>query len=109
MSGETNYIDTSALAKWYLNEEQSDEFTDWIQAIDRAIISELTRTEMRCLLARRRRMKELDRKSESRIFATFQTDIAEGQLLCPATPGGLYCNGGSCICLSCKKPWLYNC
>ena len=35
-------------------------------------------------------MKELDRESESRIFATFQTDIAEGQLLCPSTEAGCF-------------------
>ena len=90
MSVESNYIDTSALAKWYLNEELSDEFTDWIQTIDQAIISELTRTEMRCLLARRRRMKELDRESESKIFATFQSDMTDGQLLCAPLKDGSF-------------------
>lgn len=90
MSVESNYIDTNALVKWYLNEELSDEFTDWIQAIDQAIISELTRTEMRCLLARRRLMKELDRESESKIFATFQSDKTEGQLLCAPLNDGSF-------------------
>ncbi|MCP4042656.1 MAG: type II toxin-antitoxin system VapC family toxin [Gammaproteobacteria bacterium] len=92
MSAESNYIDTSALAKWYLNEARSDEFADWIQGIDLAIISELTKTEMRCLLARRRRMKELDRESEARIFTTFQSDIITGQLLCPPIEEGYFEN-----------------
>lgn len=90
MSAESNYIDTSALAKWYLNEAQSNEFSDWIQGVDQAIISELTQTEMRCLLAHRRRMKELDRESENLLFATFQRDIAEGHLLCPAIESGYF-------------------
>ncbi len=90
MSVENSYIDTSALAKWYLNEDMSDQFSDWIQAVDQTFISELTRTEMRCLLARRRRMKELDRESESKIFAIFQNDIAEGQLLCPVIHDGCF-------------------
>ena len=80
MSDESWYLDTSALAKWYLNEAGSDEFSAWIQGIDRATISELTETEMRCLLARRRRMRQLDCEMEARIFSTFQNDIAEGHL-----------------------------
>ena len=90
MSAESVYIDTSALAKWYLNEERSDEFTDWIQQVDQAVISDLTQTEMRCLLARRRRMKELDRDSETRIYAIFQSDITQGHLICPVIAHGAF-------------------
>ena len=89
MSADSNYIDTSALAKWYLNEEQSDEFSHWIQEATRVVISDLTQTEMRCLLARRRRMEDLDRESETRIYATFQNDISQGYLTCP--PIGTEC------------------
>lgn len=90
MNAESVYIDTSALAKWYLNEKNSDAFATWIQSIDQPIISELTETEMRCLLARRRRMNELDRESETKIFAVFQNDIASGHLSRPKMEKGCF-------------------
>ena len=74
------YLDTSALAKWYLNEPGSDAFVDYLQAIDVAIISRLTRTEMRSLLSRRRRMNELNAELESVLYAAFLEDIARGWL-----------------------------
>jgi hypothetical protein len=74
------YLDTSALAKWYLNESGSDAFVDYLQAIDVAIISRLTRTEMRSLLSRRRRMGELNAETESVLYAAFLDDIARGWL-----------------------------
>jgi len=78
------YLDTSAVAKWYLNEDGSDAFVAYIKGLDVAVISSLTRTEMRSLLARRRRMGDLDSALESLIFATFLDDIAGGFLsLCP--------------------------
>lgn len=72
------YIDTSALAKWYLNEEGSEEFTQYIQGVDTAVISSLTKTEMRSLFARRRRMCDIDVETESVLFAAFLDDIANG-------------------------------
>ena len=53
------YIDTSALAKWYLKESGSDAFVKYLQTLDVAVIISLTVTEMRSLLSRRRRMGEL--------------------------------------------------
>ncbi len=90
MKDESVYIDTSALAKWYLNEKNSDKFSAWIQEVDQPFISELTETEMRCLLARRRRMGELDRESETKIFSVFQNDVSAGHLLCPAMKAGCF-------------------
>jgi uncharacterized protein len=52
---ETIYFDTSALAKWYLNEENSDKVENYLQEQGVVAISELTVVEMRSLLARRRR------------------------------------------------------
>ncbi|MFZ0258043.1 MAG: type II toxin-antitoxin system VapC family toxin [Gammaproteobacteria bacterium] len=75
------YIDTSALAKWYLNERRSEDFAAWIQAEPQAHISTLTVVEMRCLLARRRRNHELSIELEQRVFATLQDDIAQGFLI----------------------------
>ena len=74
------YLDTSALAKWYLNEPHSEEFTLWIQDQADVHISSLTVAEMRCLLARRRRRHELSMEMEQKVMATFQDDIAQGFL-----------------------------
>lgn len=74
------YLDTSALAKWYLNEHGSDAFVAYLKQLDVAVVSSLSRTEMRSLLARRRRMGDLAPALESVIFATFLDDIAAGFL-----------------------------
>lgn len=75
------YLDTSALAKWYLNEAGSEQFSAWIAEQDDTHISTLTVTEFRCLLARRERMKELGSTSAQQIFATFEHDIEQGFLI----------------------------
>ena len=81
MSGERiAYLDTSALAKWYLNEGGSEAFVAFLQALDVAVVSSLTRTEVRSLLARRRRMGELNADLESLLFAAFEDDVAHGHL-----------------------------
>jgi len=74
------YLDTSALAKWYLNEVGSDVFVAWIKQQDDVHISSLTATEMRCLLARRKRMGEISAELEQQIFATFTEDVERGFL-----------------------------
>jgi uncharacterized protein len=74
------YVDTSALAKWYLNEAGSDTFADWIVEEDEPWISSLTELEMRCLLARRRRAGEIDSDAERRAFSTFREDLAHHHL-----------------------------
>jgi uncharacterized protein with PIN domain len=53
------YLDTGALAKWYLNEPFSEQFEAFIQEQPSAAISRLTVVEFRCLLARRRRAGEI--------------------------------------------------
>lgn len=75
------YLDTSILAKWYLNEENTDAATEYIQFLDRAVISSLTITEMRSLLAKRRRMRDFNEKIEQQIYATFLNDIDRGHLV----------------------------
>ena len=69
------YFDTSALAKWYINEAKSEDVEQYIREQGPVSISDLTVVEMRCLLARRRREKSIDAKMETEIFATFQEDI----------------------------------
>jgi len=58
----------------------ADAFVDYLQGIDVAIISRLTRTEMRSLLSRRRRMEELSAELESVLYAAFLEDVARGWL-----------------------------
>jgi hypothetical protein len=76
------YFDTSALAKWYLNESQSEAVEEYIRKCGPVGISDLTVVEMRSLLARRRREKEIDAEMENRVFATFEEDIRQGFLVC---------------------------
>lgn len=77
----TAYLDTSALAKWYVNERGSDAFVAYLQGLDLAAISSLTRAEMRSLLARRRCMGDFDAVLEAILFSAFLDDIASGALL----------------------------
>ena len=74
------YLDTSALAKWYLNEAGSEAFVAYLQGVQVAIISRLVQTEMRSLLSRRRRMGELSAQLESVLYAALLDDIAQGWL-----------------------------
>lgn len=74
------YLDTSALAKWYLNEPFSEEFEAFIQELPSAVISRLTVVEFRCLLARRRRAGEITKTVESRVYASFEKDVGAGFL-----------------------------
>lgn len=72
------YVDTSALAKWYLNEARSDDFEAYLREVDRPTISSLTVVETRSLLSRHRRMGHLSDRQEQEVFAQFQQDLAEG-------------------------------
>jgi len=74
------YLDTSALAKWYLNESGSDVFVSFLQSLDSAVVSSLTLTEMRSLLSRHRRMGDLTAELESLLFAAVREDIDRGWL-----------------------------
>jgi uncharacterized protein len=76
-----SYIDTSALAKWYLPEAGSEDFSKWMQHQDDTCISSLTLTEFRCLLARRWRMEMLSALEVQKIYARFKQDIAEAHLI----------------------------
>jgi hypothetical protein len=83
------YFDTSALAKWYLNEARSNDVEKYIQEHGPVDISELTVVEMRSLLARRRRERHIDPKAETRVFATFEEDIRQKFLILHPLPEGL--------------------
>lgn len=75
------YVDTSALAKWYLPEANSEVFASWMQGQTETCISSLTITEFRCLLARRQRMQLLNALQVQELYAKFQQDIQDGHLL----------------------------
>jgi predicted nucleic acid-binding protein len=74
------YVDTSALAKLYLNERGSEEFETFIVRQERAAISRLTAVEFRCLLARRRRAQELSAHAEGDVLRQFRSDVFNGYL-----------------------------
>ena len=74
------YLDTSALAKWYLNEPFSELFEAFIQEQATAAISRLTVVEFRCLLARRRRVGDITKTIESRVYTAFEKDVGAGFL-----------------------------
>jgi uncharacterized protein len=76
----STYLDTSALAKWYLNEARSEDFEAYLRVAPEPSISTLTVVEMRCLLSRHRRSDQLDAATERMVFAQFESDIAQGFL-----------------------------
>lgn len=86
---ETVYFDTSALAKWYLNESLSEHVEEYIREHGPVEISDLTVVEMRSLLARRRREKDFDAKTEMRVFAVFEEDIRQRFLIRHPMPESL--------------------
>lgn len=72
------YLDTSALAKRYLNEDGSEALDRFLMEEGRAWVSTLTAVEMRCLLARRVRSGEIDTAAEARVLAAFEEDLLAG-------------------------------
>ena len=74
------YVDTSALAKWYLNEPRSDDFERFAQRHAGLAVSRLTVLEMRSLLARRCRAGDLTHPFEREAAAAFAGDVRSGIL-----------------------------
>ena len=75
------YIDTSALAKWYVAESDSDAFDDFIRDNAGALISRLTVVEMRCLLARRQRNRQITPAIGQSAYRMFESHIRDGFLV----------------------------
>ncbi|MGH6900725.1 MAG: type II toxin-antitoxin system VapC family toxin [Geminicoccaceae bacterium] len=88
MSADTAYVDTSALAKWYLPEPGSEAFVEFIVRHDGAVISRLTSVELLCLLARRRRAGDITAEHERNAWLTFEDDIRAGHLRVEALADG---------------------
>lgn len=74
------YFDTSALAKWYINEVDSDRVESFLQENGPVAISHLTSVEMRSLLTRRRKNREFSPEIEMQIWAAFNEDIQRKHL-----------------------------
>ena len=75
------YFDTSALAKWYVNESRSEDLEDYIRSVYPAYISLLTKIEMKSLTARRAREGHIGLLSQGKVIATFEGDVAGGHLV----------------------------
>jgi uncharacterized protein len=88
MSG--SYVDTSALAKWYLDEPGADEFTAFMQTTPQDLTSRLVLVEMRCLLARRRRAGDLSPDEELATYSLFTDQVAQGYVSVRPVPDALY-------------------
>ena len=71
----TAYIDTSALAKCYIREPRSLEVLEWADSQGETAIAALTLVEFRCLLARRRRIGQIDTVLERRALAEFDSHV----------------------------------
>lgn len=74
-------MDTSALAKRYVHEPRSDEVDAFLSEQARLFMTTLTTVEMRSLLARRRRLREIDAVLEAQLFAAFLDDVRQGWLI----------------------------
>lgn len=75
-----DYVDTSALVKWYLEEPLSSVFEAYIAERSGICISRLTVVELRCALARRKRGKEINQRYETAAMSTFDADVRRGYL-----------------------------
>lgn len=75
------YLDTSALAKWYVNESRSEDVEEYVRSVYPAYISLLTKIEMKSLAARRVREGHIDLVTQGKVIATFEGDIAGGHLV----------------------------
>ena len=72
------YIDTSALAKRYIDEAGSEDFDAFLGRWPRVLISRLAVVEFRCMLQRRRRAAEIDAAYERAAMADFADDVRNG-------------------------------
>lgn len=98
------YFDTSALAKWYLPEEQSNEVEKYLQEHGPVSISELTVVEMRDLLARHRREGNIDPNIEGKVFATFEEDMRQKFLICHPLSDGVTRGAVNLLSVLCDLP-----
>lgn len=72
------YIDTSALAKLYVNESGSSAFQAYVVSLRSGWVSRLAVVEFRCLLARRVRARVISVADQASARGLFESDIARG-------------------------------
>jgi predicted nucleic acid-binding protein len=72
------YVDTSALAKRYIDEAGSDDFDAFLSGCPQVRISRLAVVEFRCLLRRRRRAREINATYERAALADLADDVDSG-------------------------------
>ncbi len=63
-----------------MQESGSDEFDRFLRRLRSCAISRLTVVEFRCLMARRRRNRDMDADAERRVLSAFESDIGQGHL-----------------------------
>ena len=78
MPADDAYIDTSALAKRYLNEAGSAEIGGYPASRERVFISRLTIVELHCVFARRRRNHEVTSEHEQQALIAVAEDVSLG-------------------------------
>jgi predicted nucleic acid-binding protein len=74
------YVDTSALLKWYVNEEGSEEFEVFVHEEASLVTSAISRIEFASALARRLRRDELRPHHARSIVSAFERDLVSGQV-----------------------------
>jgi uncharacterized protein len=78
MNVDSAYIDTSVLGAYYSPEALSAAAEDALRQIGTPVISILSEVEFCSLIARKRRLKELNERQASGILDLFGTHVAEG-------------------------------
>lgn len=72
------YLDTSVLAKWFVNEPGSEAVRDFMMSQRKLIISRLAVVELHSVLGRRRRNREITLAYERAALRAFNGDLATG-------------------------------
>lgn len=72
------YVDTSALAKYYVQEAGSADFETFIRSDVVPHVSRLALVEFRCLVARRRRAGTIAAEAQTRILGLFFAHLGQG-------------------------------
>ncbi len=68
------FVDTSSLFKFYYPESDSDAVEARLADAERVAISELSRVEFSSVVARKVRMREIDRKQYTQLMSAFDED-----------------------------------
>jgi predicted nucleic acid-binding protein len=78
MPGDSAYIDTSVLGAYYCPEALSAKAEDALRQISSPVISLLSEVEFASLMARKRRLKEINERQGKAILDLFGAHVVEG-------------------------------